>query len=231
MDGSCRVWALMVRRWWRADCVRTDSYLTDPSLVTAVPLLETTEPVVGEPVGLTAKIENGDPVITQDDARAGGTREAVGDDQYARRHVGTLSRRPLRAWRTRRPSRTDRALGPRRAGFGQIPGRARSGYRGKHERCDGEDRCASHHRMVQGSRTGPEMPRPALSRTADAILCRDGSGCPAAAVGPELRLLRTEPRGVVGFEDRVLGAHGPLVIAAVSVSRSPWSSAMEVSEK
>jgi hypothetical protein len=33
----------------------------------------------------------------------------------------------------------------------------------------------------------------------------------------------TEPRGVVGFEDRVLGAHGPLVIAAGSVSRSRWS--------
>ena len=37
--------------------------------------------------------------------------------------------------------------------------------------------------------------------------------------------------GVVGFEDGVLGAHGPRAIAAGSVSRSGRSSAMEVSEK
>lgn len=55
---------------------------------------------------------------------------------------------------------------------------------------------------------------------------------PVAGPGEVLvRVEATEPRGVVGFEDRVLGAHGPLVIAAASVSRSPRSSAMEVSEK
>jgi hypothetical protein len=41
----------------------------------------------------------------------------------------------------------------------------------------------------------------------------------------------TEPRGVVGFEDEVLGAHGPLVSAADSVSRSGRSSAIEASDR
>jgi pimeloyl-ACP methyl ester carboxylesterase len=46
--------------------------------------------------------------------------------------------------------------------------------------------------------------------------------------------LETEPRGVVGFEDGVLGAYGPLVIAAGSVSwAGSWGArrVMEVSEK
>lgn len=42
---------------------------------------------------------------------------------------------------------------------------------------------------------------------------------------------KTEPRGVVGFEDGVLGAHGPLVIAADSVSRSGRRSAIEASDR
>lgn len=45
---------------------------------------------------------------------------------------------------------------------------------------------------------------------------------------------RIEPRWVVGFEDGVLGAHVPLVMAAGSVSRWGWSvasRAMDVSEK
>jgi hypothetical protein len=50
----------------------------------------------------------------------------------------------------------------------------------------------------------------------------------------ETAAAKTAPRWVVGFEDGVLDAHGPLVIAAGSVSRSGSGgarSAMEVSEK